>query len=88
MILAGWMTVAAALAPVWGAAFPIMRPLRFDAYWLLLMAPLVIGISVTYKAINLEDLSMLPRESMLMASQIVVFMVVAAAIIFAMTQVM
>lgn len=86
MILAGWMTVT--LAPVWGVAFPVMRPLRFDAYWLLLMVPLVIGISVTYKAINLEDLSMLPRESMLMASQIIVFMVVAAAIIFAMTQVM
>ena len=75
-----------ALIPPLAAGLPVMRPLRFDTYWLFLMIPLVIGISVTYKAIKLEDLAMLPRESLLMAGQIVVFMIVAAFVIFAMTQ--
>ena len=75
---------------VWTATLaangPIMRPLRFDTYWLLLMIPLVIGISVTYKTIKLEDLSILRREATLMTLQIVIFMVVTAAVIFGLTQ--
>ncbi len=86
MLCSLFMMLATGTAAL-GAALPIMRPLRFDDFWLLLMLPLVVGISVTYKAIKLEDLATLPREATLMAVQIVVFMVVAAVVIFAVTHV-
>jgi hypothetical protein len=55
------------------AIFPGM-----DDYWLLLVIPLVIAISVVYKGTRIKNLRTLPREATVMTTQILVLMVVAA----------
>ena len=52
----------------------------------LLMLPLVIAISVAYKAIKLEDLADLPREATFLAVQIIAFMAMAAASLWLLTE--
>lgn len=56
-----------------------LEPLPLDEYWLVLLAPLAIAIAVVYKTIKLDDLNLLPRQALYLATQIVVFMVLAAA---------
>lgn len=65
---------------------PFMDPLRLDSYWLLLLLPLVLAISVTYKVTQLDNLADLPRESLLLAVQILVFMVLAATALWILTE--
>lgn len=55
---------------------PFLDPLPIDGYWLLL--PLVIAIAVVYKTIKVDDLVRLPREATILATQIMIFMVLAA----------
>ena len=54
-------------------------PLPLDDYWLLLVLPMVVAISVVYKAIKLEDLSQLPHQAALLVVQIIFFLVLAAS---------
>jgi hypothetical protein len=63
-------------APAWR---PFLDPIAVDDYWLVLLLPLVFVVALVYKAIKLDDLSHLPRQSMHLGGQIVVFMVLAAA---------
>lgn len=65
---------------------PFLEPLRLDSYWLLLMLPLVIAISVAYKAIKLEALENLPREATFLAVQILAFMILVAASLWLLTE--
>ncbi len=62
------------------------EPLRLDDYWILLLLPMVAAISVVYKAIKLEDLSRLPSQATSLALQIVMFMVLAAAMLWLITE--
>ena len=55
------------------------EPLPLDDYWLWLLIPLVVVISIVYKTIKLRDLSKLPAQAASLAAQIVVFMILAAA---------
>jgi len=79
----GVAVVAATLAAVYR---PFLEPLRLDSYWLLLMMPLAIAISVAYKAIKLDDLAHLPREATFLAVQIIAFMAMAAASLWLLTE--
>ncbi len=65
---------------------PFLEPLRLDSYWLLLLLPLVLAIAVTYKTIKLDDLTDLPREAVVLAVQIIVFMFLAAAALWLLTE--
>ncbi len=72
------------VAAGWGAAGvlgyrPFLAPLPIDDYWLVLLLPLVWGISVVYKAIKLEDLGQLYKQAAVLTAQILTFMVLAAA---------
>jgi len=58
---------------------PFHEPLPLDDYWLLLVFPMVVAISVVYKAIKLEDLSQLPQQAAMLATQIIFFLVLAAS---------
>lgn len=68
------------------AYMPLRDPLPVGDYWLLLLLPLVIAISVVYKTIKLHDLSRLPREAAVLAGQIIAFMVLAAAGLWLLTE--
>jgi len=50
-------------------------------YWLLLVLPLVVAISVIYKGTRIKELRRLPREVGVMTMQIVLLMVVAAGVL-------
>jgi len=69
------------------AYIPFLDPLPLDAWWLLLMLPLTLAISVVYKTIKLDDLDRLPRQALILWGQIVVFMVLAAAGLWLLTEV-
>ena len=65
---------------------PFLEPLPLDASWLVLLVPMVIAISVVYKTIKVRDLRKVPQQAALLAAQIVLFMVAAAAILWIVTE--
>ena len=65
---------------------PFIDPIHLEAYWMVLMVPLVVVIAVVYKTIKLQDLSQLPRQSVRLSVQIIVFFVLAAAALWLLTE--
>lgn len=65
---------------------PFFEPLPLDTYWLLLLPPLVLAIAVVYKTIKLDDLSHLPRQALFLTGQIIAFMILAAAALWLVTE--
>lgn len=65
---------------------PLFEPLHMDDYWLWFILPLAIGIAVVYKAIRMHRLDRLLHEAAYLATQIVVFMVLAAFFIWLVTE--
>jgi hypothetical protein len=59
---------------------PALYPQMSD-YWLWCVIPLVLAISIVYKATRLENLRNLPREATIMTAQMLIVMVVAAVIV-------
>jgi len=62
---------------------PLFDPLPalypgMDDYWLWLVVPLVVAISVVYKGTRVKELRALPKAAMVMTVQILVLMVFAA----------
>jgi hypothetical protein len=66
---------------------PLLEPMPLDDYWLFLLIPLAIAISVVYKAIRMDRLDPLPRNAAYMAAQILVFLVAAAAVLWVLTRI-
>jgi len=66
---------------------PFFEPLPMDRYWMLLLIPLVVGISVVYKTVKVDRLDKLPREATALALQIVAFMAMAAAALWMITEI-
>lgn len=62
------------MMPLLGAWRVWLDPLPIDAYWLWLLLPLSLAISLVYKAIRLDDLSQLPRQVAVMTFQMVLYM--------------
>ncbi|MCC6579137.1 MAG: hypothetical protein IT440_01760 [Phycisphaeraceae bacterium] len=65
---------------------PFLDPLPLHEQWLAMLLPLVIAISVVYKTIKLEHLSELPRQAALLSAQILAFMVLVAAALLLLTE--
>jgi hypothetical protein len=63
------------LDPV-SAIFPGMSD-----YWLFLVVPLVIAISIVYRCTRTQDLRVLPREAAIMSTQIILVMALAALLL-------
>lgn len=77
--LAATCRLAAAMGmPIAPGYRPFLDPLPVDDIWMLLMAPLVVAISLVYKAIKIEDLTQLTRQTAALVAQILAFMVIAA----------
>lgn len=66
---------AASLSPIL-AWKPFLQPApNAQHWWWLLLIPMSIGVSLAYKAIRVENLNQLPRETLRMAAQIVFGMI-------------
>lgn len=61
---------------------PFLDPLPIDRYWLAMLIPLALAISLVYKAIRLSDLKQLPRQAALMAFQMLFYMALAGAAVW------
>ena len=76
------------LGSVPSAAYrPFLDPLPLDRYWLFFLLPLAIVIGIVYKTIKLNDLSQLPKHALHLSVQILVFMVIAAAVLWLITEI-
>ena len=49
---------------------PRLEPLPAHSWWLLLAAPLVLGVAFTYRAVRVHDLRELPRATLIMFAQV------------------
>lgn len=81
-----WLITTAAPSKPTQAFQLFHEPLPIERYWLLLLLPLVTVISVVYKTIKLQDLSQLPRQALFLMTQILAFMVMAAAVLWLITE--
>jgi hypothetical protein len=69
---------------------PLVDPLpaifpALDNYWLILVIPLVIAISVVYKGTLVATVKRLPKEAATMTAQILILMVVASLALYTLT---
>ncbi|MEX0774296.1 MAG: hypothetical protein WD042_01140 [Phycisphaeraceae bacterium] len=77
------LTPPATLTLAWQ---PFFEPLTLGHAWLFLIIPMALAIAVVYKAIRLDDLSLLPRKALVMAGQIVVCMALGAVVLWLITE--
>ncbi len=49
---------------------PFLDPLPAHSWWLLLIVPLVFGVSFAYKAVRVPELADLPRATAVMFAQV------------------
>src|SRR5206468_1374144 len=66
---------------------PLLHPLRMDPAWLWLVLPMVLAVAIVYKAIKLDDLRKLPLAALWLATQILAFMTLAAAVLWVLTEI-
>jgi hypothetical protein len=64
---------------VWLAYVPLIDPLPYEPYWLVLLLPLVLAIALVYKTIKAPSLAKLPQQALRLAGEILVFMVLISA---------
>lgn len=81
--IAGLLTCA---TPAVLAYRPFLDPVPIDRYWMLMLLPMVVAIAVVYKTIKTDRLEKIPREAAVLAAQIVAFMVMAAAALWMLTE--
>ncbi|WP_145073333.1 hypothetical protein [Poriferisphaera corsica] len=62
-----------------------LDPLPIENSWMVFLLPLVFAVALVYKTIRLPDLSKLWTATLLLATQIVVFMVITAAVLWVIT---
>lgn len=65
---------------------PFLDPVPIDQYWMLMLLPMVIAIAVVYKTIKTDRLEKIPREATVLAAQIIAFMIMAAAALWMLTE--
>ncbi len=65
---------------------PFLEPLPVDDYWLWLLIPLVVVICLIYKTVKNDDLRKLPRQTLNLSAQVLIFMALAAAGLWLATQ--
>ncbi|MCC6681308.1 MAG: hypothetical protein IT445_10455 [Phycisphaeraceae bacterium] len=65
---------------------PFLDPLPLDSHFLLFLIPLVVVIAVVYKTIKLDDLSTLPKATLVLSVQIIAFMILTALALWMITE--
>lgn len=69
------------------AYVPFLDPLPIDPWWMVLLLPLVVLTSIVYKTLRLKDLSQMPRQAAWMSLQVISFMVIAAVVVWTITEI-
>ncbi|MCC6952428.1 MAG: hypothetical protein IT433_13415 [Phycisphaerales bacterium] len=54
---------------------PFLDPLDLHQHWYLLIFPMALLVSLSYKAVRVESLRELPKQTLVMAVQIVLAMI-------------
>ncbi len=70
----------------WGLSDLFVRPMPLWDYWYVLMLPLCLGVAIVYKAIRLDDMRQVPRQSAVIFLWILAGMVLAAAVLAGLVQ--
>lgn len=65
---------------------PFIDPLNLQRWWFLLLVPLAFGVSITYKAIRVEDLSTFWRKVFGMTFQLILGIIAFGVFLFALVQ--
>ncbi len=78
------LTSVAAFLPML-AWRPFLEPLPVDRFWLLLIVPMALAIAIVYKALRIDDLRQLPRKAAGLAAQIILYMALAALVVWTIT---
>ena len=63
-----------------------LEPIPLDRYWMAFLMPLIAAVCIVYKTIKLEDITLVPRSAGMLALQIILFMVLAAAVLWLMVR--
>ena len=61
---------------------PFFDPLQLHEYWWAFLLPLALGVSFTYKAVRVNSLAELPRQTIVMTAQVILGMVLLGAASF------
>ncbi len=61
---------------------PFVQPLPLHELWLVLLLPLAFGVALVYKTLKLPDLDDLLVQTLRTASMIILFMIIAAAVLW------
>ena len=76
-----------ALTMLTGLAWrPFLDPLPLHDYWMWMILPLAVAIAVVYKTLRLDDLSRLPVETVRLTLLIIVSMIAAGALLWAIVE--
>lgn len=71
------------------AWIPFIHPLNvFHDWWFMLLLPLALGIAMIYKGVRMQSLERFWRETLILASQIVLGMVGLAVFVTILVQVL
>jgi len=68
------------------AYWPFLQPLPLERFWLWMLLPLVYVIALVYKSLKLPSLEKLGRETLMLGSQMLALMVLAALGLWLLTE--
>jgi hypothetical protein len=74
--------MTATLPPILLAYTPFLHPIPVWDYWLWLLVPLTVGVSIVYKSMKCRNMSDVPREAAQIAVLILLGMAAAAALLW------
>ncbi|MBC8106613.1 MAG: hypothetical protein H7Z14_08495 [Anaerolineae bacterium] len=60
---------------------PFITPLPVWDYWILLLIPLCLGVSIVYKAIRVQSINEVPKQALIITAWILGGMAAAAAVL-------
>jgi hypothetical protein len=60
---------------------PFITPLPLWDYWILLLIPLCLGVSIVYKAIRVQTINQVPKQALIITAVILGGMAAAAAVL-------
>ncbi|MDW8262787.1 MAG: hypothetical protein RMJ35_09710 [Phycisphaerales bacterium] len=67
---------------------PFVDPLPVWNYWMALIIPLTVGVSIAYKSIKCREMSQVPREAAQISLLILLAMAAAALVLWAIVWIM
>lgn len=67
---------------------PFLEPLPIDDYWLWGVVPVVLAVCLVYKLVKDEDLDGVFRRAVGLTTQVLLFMALAAAVLWVVTELM